>query len=193
MIDPRHLFDLLNQEKVNAVLVGGVAMIAQGVTHYTNDIDLCYRRDHDNMEALARALIPLHPRLRVEGLTDEQSRNLPFQLDINFLRNTESLTLTTDLGDIDLLGRISGIGGYDDLLPYIVELNMRGTPVPVLNLEGLIVNKRAAARNKDLSALPHIEATLRLREVAAERAERGVDNTIAPTKEEDRGYTDGGR
>ncbi len=40
---------------------------------------------------------------------------------------------------------------------------------PVLNLAGLIVNKRASARNKDLGALPHIEAALRLHEATAER------------------------
>jgi len=93
MLDPRQLFRLLHEEEVAAVLVGGVAMIVQGVTHFTNDIDLCYRRDEQNMECLERALAPVHPRLRVEGLSDEQARALPFRLTVRTLRNAEMLTL----------------------------------------------------------------------------------------------------
>lgn len=42
MIDLQRLLRLLAQEEVEAVLVGGAAMILQNVTHFTNDIDVCY-------------------------------------------------------------------------------------------------------------------------------------------------------
>jgi hypothetical protein len=70
VVNPQRLFGLLQQEEVEAVLVGGVAMIAQRVPHDTNDIDLCYSHDPDNLARLVRALTPLHPRKR--GLTDRQ-------------------------------------------------------------------------------------------------------------------------
>ncbi len=88
MIDPRRLLRLLAHEEVEAVLVGGAAMILQKVTHFTNDIDVCYWRDRDNLERLARAMLPLNPRLRVEGLTDAEARALPFRLDSRTLHNT---------------------------------------------------------------------------------------------------------
>ena len=40
---------------------------------------------------------------------------MPFIFDV--LRNGLNFTLTTDLGDIDLLGEITGGGGYDALYP----------------------------------------------------------------------------
>lgn len=163
MLDPRQLFRLLHEEEVAAVLVGGVALIVQGVTHFTNDIDLCYRRDDENVERLVRALTPVHPRLRVEGLSDEQARALPFQFDARTLRATEMLTLRTDIGDVDLLGQISGLGNYTQLEPYIEELEIDGIAIPVLSLDGLLATKRAAGRGKDLTSLPHIEAAIHLR------------------------------
>ncbi len=178
MIGSQRLFRLLDQEKVAAVLVGGAAMILQGVTHFTNDIDVCYWRDRDNLERLARAMLPLNPRLRVEGLTDAEARALPFRLDSRTLHNTQSLTLMTDIGAVDLLGSISGLGDYDNLRAYIVDIDLDGLRVPVLSLPAIITNKRTSARAKDLAALPHIEATLRLQEAMAERVsyQNGVAN-----------------
>lgn len=45
-----------------------------------------------------------------------------------------NFTLTTDIGDIDVLGEITG-GGYDELLPYTIELEPFGIPCRCLTLE----------------------------------------------------------
>jgi len=164
VINPQRLFERLAQEDVEIVLVGGVAMIAHGIPHVTNDIDLCYRRDPGNMDRLIRAIASLNPRLRVEGLTDDQSRALPFQFDRHTLRATESLTLTTDIGGVDLLARVSGLGDYENVRRLATLTNFSGITIPILSLTGLIENKRAAARDKDLAALPQIEATLRVQQ-----------------------------
>ncbi len=170
MLNPLHLFRLLAQEEVEVVLVGGVAMIVQGVTHDTNDIDLCYRRTAANMERLVRAILPLNPRLRVEGLTDDEARLLPWHFDVHVLAPMETLTLMTDAGAVDLVATLSGIGDYEAIRDDIVDVDLDGLTMPVLTLRAIISNKRAAARDKDIAALPRIEATLRLREIMAERA-----------------------
>ncbi len=81
----------------------------------------------------------------------------------------------TDIGAVDLLGSISGLGDYDNLRAYIVDIDLDGLRVPVLSLPAIITNKRTSARAKDIAALPHIEATLRLQEAVAERASHHND------------------
>jgi len=52
------------------------------------------------------ALKPYHPRLR--GAPE----GLPFLFGMETLSNGMNFTLTTDLGDIDLLGHLSGLGEF---------------------------------------------------------------------------------
>ena len=67
-------------------------------------------------------------------------------------------SLETGLGDLDLLGEIVGGGGYDDLLPHTIELQVFGHSIRCLDLEKLIHVKRAAGRPKDLEAVAELEA-----------------------------------
>jgi hypothetical protein len=71
-----------------------------------------------------------------------------------------NFTLITGLGAIDLLGEITGGGGYDDLLPYSVQLQLFGIECFCLGLERLIYVKRAAGRPKDFEAIAELEAIL---------------------------------
>ena len=71
-----------------------------------------------------------------------------------------NFTLTTSAGDIDLLGEIAGGGGFEDLKPYTVVLDMFGFQCRCLNLERLIHVKRAAGRPKDFEAVAELEAIL---------------------------------
>jgi hypothetical protein len=63
-----------------------------------------------------------------------------------------NFTLTTDIGDLDLLGEIVGGGAYDQLLVDTTEIRVFGVVCRCLNLERLIAVKRAAGRPKDLEA-----------------------------------------
>ena len=55
---------MLQQHKVEFVVIGGVAMIAQGSNHATLDMDICYNRTPANLAALAAALTSIHAYLR---------------------------------------------------------------------------------------------------------------------------------
>ena len=74
-----------------------------------------------------------------------------------------NFTLTTDLGDLDLLGEVAGLGGYADVLSFSEELELFGMRCKVLTLAGLITSKRAVSRAKDLRLLPELEALLEIR------------------------------
>jgi len=150
---------VLCNAQVRFVVIGGAAASAHGLPHLTYDLDICYDRSRDNIERLVSALDPLHPRLR--GVVN----HLPFRLDAATIANGMNFTLSTDLGDIDLFGEVSGIGGYEEAKTSSVNLVLYGLECAVLSLDGLIRSKRAAARPKDLLTLPEIEA---LREIGTQ-------------------------
>ena len=83
---------------------------------------------------------------------------LPFVLDQQTLRAGLNFTLTTRLGDIDLLGEIAGGGAFDDLKSHTVLLEVFGLRRLGLNLRRLIEVKRAAGRPKDLEVIAELEA-----------------------------------
>jgi hypothetical protein len=158
------LLQRLTDEQVEVVLIGGFAAVALGVPYVTQDIDLCYNPDPANIARLSRALTPLHPRLRVQGLTDEEAQALPFVLDERTLQQAAILTLRTDAGDLDLMSNVPGVGDFAQVYSASVTLTVFGYQLMVLDLPALIASKRAAGRPKDLAILPQIEATLRLRD-----------------------------
>jgi hypothetical protein len=159
MIQIEPTLRLLIQHQVEFVIVGGVAISAHGSAYLTYDLDVAYARTRDNLKRLAAALAPYHPRPR------DFPADLPFVRDEQTIKQSTNFTLTTDLGNIDLLGEVAGLGDYDQVRAQCVVMNLFDLPCKVLSLDALIVAKRAAGRTKDLLVLPELEA---LREVAEE-------------------------
>lgn len=159
MIDFEQALTVLARAQVRFVIVGGLAVTIHGSAYVTFDLDFCNARDPENLSRLAQALRPYNPRLR--GAPE----GLPFRLDADALKNGLNFTLTTDLGDIDLLGEVAGLGDYTAALAASTPVELFGTSFDVLTLEALIISKRAAGRPKDLLVLPELEA---LREATEE-------------------------
>lgn len=159
MIQLRQAIEAFARHEVEFIIVGGVAMNLHGSAHVTFDLDICYARQRENLRRIVAALSSYRPRLR--GLPE----NLPFIWDEQTLQSGTNFTLTTDLGDIDLLGEVAGVGSYADALAASVSVPLYGIECRTLTLNSLIASKRAANRPKDLLALPELEA---LREIAAE-------------------------
>ena len=149
----------LHRLEVDFVIIGGMAAVAHGSAYLTLDLDLCYSRKAENLTKLADALAPFHPILR--GAPSD----LPFNLDSRTIKSGLNFTLTTDLGDVDLLGEVAGLGGYGEVISFSEELEIYGICCKVLTLEGLIKNKRIVGRAKDLRLLPELEALLELQKV----------------------------
>ncbi|MFQ5856748.1 MAG: nucleotidyltransferase [Anaerolineae bacterium] len=71
--------------------------------------------------------------------------------------------MQTDAGAVDLLGEVTGLGSYEQVLAASEEMELYGMSVHVLTLEGLIAAKQAAGRPRDLEHLLELEALLELR------------------------------
>ncbi|MCA1630610.1 MAG: nucleotidyltransferase [Acidobacteria bacterium] len=156
MIKVEPTLRLLTQHQVEFVIVGGVAISAHGSSYLTYDLDVAYARTRDNFQRLAEALAPYHPRPR------DFPADLPFVWDGQTIKQGTNFTLTTDLGNIDLLGEVSGLGDFDQVRAQSVVMTLFDMQCRVLSLDALIASKRAAGRTKDLLVLPELEA---LREV----------------------------
>lgn len=148
----------LSSHQVEYILIGGLAMIAHGSASITKDLDVCYGRTPKNISALAAALLPIHPCLR------GAPPGLPFRFDVPTIQAGLNFTLVTDLGDIDLLGEVAGVGDYEKARLLSEERTLFGLQVHILSLEGLIAAKKAAGRTKDRLHLLELEELKKLRD-----------------------------
>ena len=139
------------------MIVGGLAAAIHGSARLTQDVDFVYSRAPDNIERLVVALRPYSPYLR------GAPPGLPFTWNEATVERGLNFTLTTTIGDIDLLGEITGGGDYEALLPHSLEVDIFGCRCRCLDLPALIRTKRAAGRPRDLDALAELEALLEQR------------------------------
>lgn len=123
-----------------------------GSAYLTSDLDVVYARDAENIQRLVEALKPSSPYLR------DAPPNLPFVFDEKTVTAGLNFTLTTILGNLDLLGEATGGGTLENLLPHCEELEVFGVKCFCVNLETLIHLKRAAGRPKDFAVIAELEA-----------------------------------
>ena len=142
--DPLRILAALHDGGVRFVLVGGFAGRLLGSPTYTTDLDICYARDQENLEALVKVLSSLGARLR--GVTED----VPFRLDARSVLAGDRFTFVTEAGDFDILGTPTGTTGYDDLVRNATALEVDGRSISVTSLDDLIRMKLAAGRPKDL-------------------------------------------
>ena len=148
----QRLLGALSDGGVSFILVGGVAARAHGSARITQDVDVSYARNPENLDRLVRALAPFKPYLR------GAPRGLSFEWSVATLQAGLNFTLTTTVGDIDLLGEIAGGGRFEDLKPHSLTVIIFGRETLLLDLPWLIQVKRAAGRPKDLEVIAELEA-----------------------------------
>jgi hypothetical protein len=143
---------------VEFVIIGGWSAILHGSSYTTQDLDICFSRIPANLQKIVNALSPFHPRLR------DFPAGLPFIWDQATLRNGTIFTLTTDLGSVDLLAEVLGVGDFTRVKEASVQLYAFDRDVWTLDLPSLIRAKKAAGRKKDLQVLPELEGLLEAKE-----------------------------
>ncbi len=162
---------ILTDAGADFVIVGGWSAVLHGSSYITNDLDVCFSRTRENCGRIADALTPYHPRLR------DLPKDLPFVWDATTLTNGSVFTLDTDLGAIDLLAKVSGLGTFDEVRQHSVRVPAFDREVWTLDLPALIQSKRAAGRKKDLQLLPELEGLLEATEESPETAQERQPKT----------------
>jgi len=163
--DLKRLTDALARHGVEYLLVGGIASRAYGAQRPTYDVDCLPAPSPENLGRLAAAMRDLHARLRVEGLSDEESALLPVQLSGSTLVRMEISTWCTDAGDFDILTSLPDRNGrhmrYQELVERASELDLDGIVLRVAALDDVIASKEWANRPKDHDALPELRSLRR--------------------------------
>lgn len=152
--DLERLLPTLVRAEAEFIIIGGVAGTIHGSARATYDVDLLYARNEKNIQRLANMLGPYKPYLR------EAPPGLPFSWDPKTIRNGLNFTLTTQLGDIDLLGEVAGGESYSDLLPHSFEVEAFGVRFKCIDLPTLIRIKEAAGRPRDREAVAELRVLL---------------------------------
>lgn len=142
----------LAKNHVDFVVVGGMAIRSHGSSYITQDLDICYSREKENLRKIVTALAPFKPRPR--GVPAE----LPFVWNEATLYNGTNFTFDTSLGDIDLLGEVKGVGTYADAADDSIVVELSGFEVKILSIEALIRAKTASNREKDQAGLVELYA-----------------------------------
>jgi len=138
-------------EGVEYVLVGGQAVRLNGYLRATEDIDVLVQPTRDNGEKIIRAMdfLPSSKDLDAGWFVPAPDGSV------------ENIRVADDLL-VDLLFAANG-ETYKSVQPYIRQLVIEGTPVKVLNIDGLIKTKNDF-REKDVldkRVLERISATLK--------------------------------
>jgi predicted nucleotidyltransferase len=142
--DPLRALRVLTELDVRFVMIGGFAGRLHGSPTVTNDLDICYARDAENLRRLAAALRELRATLRGAPLS------VPFRLEAATLAAGDHFTFETEAGNLDVLGAPAGVRAMEDLERTAVRMDLDGLEVRVASIDDLIRMKQAAGRPKDL-------------------------------------------
>jgi hypothetical protein len=128
----------LGHAGVEFVVVGAHALAAHGIVRATGDIDVLVRPSPDNAERVCRALVEFGAPLAIHGVEPA-----------DFAKPGNVYQIGLPPRRIDVLTSISGVS-FDEAWASRVAVRLGEIPVFVLGREAMILNKRAAARPKDL-------------------------------------------
>jgi predicted nucleotidyltransferase len=137
------LLRALTASGVDFVLVGGTAAVLHGSSVATYDVDILMPFTPENCERLLSALGGLHPRL--SHTPDKR----PLTQSANELAGFKNLYLTTDLGQLDVLGSLHPIDDVQEVFDQSQWMDIGGTRVRVVSLQHLLTVKAAMGRPKD--------------------------------------------
>ncbi len=136
------LFEFLNRQNVEYLLIGGALAIAYGVPRVTKDIDIFLNPTLSNAEKCLKALQELG--MGTTNLTNAE--------DIC----AHEITIFKDFIRLDVLTQVKGLS-FEEAWKEKVFLSLYQITIPALNLNNLIKSKIAAGRKSDLEDIKILE------------------------------------
>jgi len=135
--DFKEFLELLNEQKVEFILVGAYALAFHGAPRYTGDLDIYVKSDIENSRKILRALTDFG--FGSVGIKEEdlQIPDRVIQLGFPPVR-------------IDLVTSISGVS-WEAAITDKVLGTFGDVPVSYIGKQSFIANKKATGRKKDLA------------------------------------------
>lgn len=152
-----NLLERLVNAGVNFVIIGGFAGVVHGCTYVTQDIDICCDFKPDTLLALQKAISDLHP---VHRMTPGRKG---LKLTEQTCGQFKNLYLDTDIGQLDCLSFIDGLGDYGEVKQESELIEVEKMKMRVLSVDALIKAKKTMNRLRDKEAVLQLEAIKKLR------------------------------
>lgn len=140
--DFKEFLELLNNNKVEYLLVGGYAVILHGYPRYTGDIDFWIHPTHSNAAKI------------IEVLNQFGFGSLGLTVD-DFTKPNQIIQLGNEPFRIDLITNVEGVD-FEESFSKKVVFNVDDIAIKTIDKEMLKKNKKAAGRHKDLDDYEHL-------------------------------------
>jgi hypothetical protein len=134
----------LDSESVDAILVGGYAVVLHGYFRTTGDMDIWVRPTLENYLRMRTAFAKFG--LPTDAITNEAFLDTGSQDVFTFGRPPMA---------IDILTKVKGLD-FDETYEMAELMRVDGAPLRLIHLNHLKQAKRAADRNKDRDDLEHL-------------------------------------
>lgn len=134
--DFKELFEYLNANKVEYMLLGGYAVLAYGYVPNTSDIEIAVSDGVENARRLMKALVDFgfgETELKIELFTEPDS----------------VVRMGIEPMKIEILNYLKGID-FKDAYSRRKSVQVEDIIVDIISLADLLTNKRAVARPKDI-------------------------------------------
>ena len=146
------LLTRLRDSGLKFVVIGGVCVVYHGVPLATFDLDICCPFGEENVRRIEGAVQDLHP---IHRLT---TNKLPLEMTRSAFRDLKNLYLQTDLGKLDCLSEVKGVGDFDAVQKQSTLASFSYGEFRFLDLDALIAAKQAVGRERDLYAVQQLLA-----------------------------------
>lgn len=137
----------LRDSGLDFVVIGGVCVVFHGAPLSTFDLDICCRFGEENVRLIEAAVSDLKPYHRMTP------KKIPLAETRERFGELRNLYLQTDMGKLDCLGEVLGVGGFEAVRKNSVEAQFSFGTFRFLSLDALIAAKRAAGRERDQLAV----------------------------------------
>lgn len=141
--DFKEFIQLLNDNQVKYLIIGGYAVAIHGHPRYTKDIDIWVEMSSENAQKLMNALTQFG--FGSLGLSAQ-----------DFQTPDQIIQLGYPPNRIDLITTPDGID-FDTCYSLKLEVNLNDITVNFIDLENLKKNKKASGRFQDLADLENLE------------------------------------
>lgn len=140
--DFKEFLKLLNENNVRYLLIGGYAVAFHGYPRTTGDMDIWIAIDPENAKNVTKSLQDFG--FNVASLNE----NL-------FVDPNNIIRLGNPPYRIEIITSVLGIE-FEDCYPARITKNIDGTDIHFISKRDLIINKKAAGRNKDLDDIENL-------------------------------------
>jgi hypothetical protein len=150
--DNQALLSRLKNSGLEFVVIGGVCVNYYGAPLATFDLDICCPFGAENIERIQSAVKDFHP---IHRLT---ANKLPLEVTRDSFADFKNLYLQTDLGKLDCLSEVAGVGIFDEVQKKSVVGRLPYGEFRFLHIDSLIEAKRVVGRPRDLDAIRRLTA-----------------------------------